>query len=192
MAFVYQLLYWLQLVDEVELVGDFVALVLVREVAPVLVGLLVIGRSGAFTIAELNQMRRSGQIHILDVQGIDPFLYLVVPRVVATSIGVFVLTLAFLVVALAAGLTVANGLGDLRISILDFLAEILTAMGPRDYLRLVLKSVSIGFTIGVLSTMTGLSASDPGRGGDPGLLARGFVRAALAILVVSGILSVLL
>jgi ABC-type transporter Mla maintaining outer membrane lipid asymmetry permease subunit MlaE len=88
---VFQVLYWLQLVGQEDVIGDFLVLVLVREIAPILVALIVIGRSGAVMITELGVMRAGGQAHLLDAQGLDLLHFLVVPRVVATALGVFCL-----------------------------------------------------------------------------------------------------
>ena len=132
LAMVNQVLYWLRLAGQEGLIGEFLVLVLVREIAPVLVGMIVIGRSGSMMMVELGAMRVSGQVHLLDAQGIDPFLYLVIPRVLATAIGMFCLSMVFLAVALTTGLVAANALGLTSLTLLDFFEEVLTAMGPRE------------------------------------------------------------
>jgi phospholipid/cholesterol/gamma-HCH transport system permease protein len=77
LAMVNQVLYWLRLAGQEGLIGKFLVLGLVREIAPVVVGMLVIGRSGSTMMVELGTMRAGRQVHLLDAQGIDPFLYLV-------------------------------------------------------------------------------------------------------------------
>ena len=128
-----QMLYLLRLAGQEGLIGEFLVLVLVRGVAPLLVGMIVIGRSGSTMMVELGAMRVTGQVHLLDAQGIDPFLYLVIPRVLATAIGMFCLSMVFLAVALTTGLVAANALGLTSLTLLDFFEEVLTAMGPREY-----------------------------------------------------------
>ena len=64
--------------------------------------LIVIGRSGTIILVELGTMKTEGQVHALDAQGIDPFLYLVLPRVMALSLSMFCLTITFVAVALVA------------------------------------------------------------------------------------------
>ena len=91
LAMVHQVLYWLQFAGQEGFIGEFLVLALVREIAPVLVGMIVIGRSGSMMMVELGAMRVGGQVHLLDAQRIDPFLYLVLPRVLATALGVFCL-----------------------------------------------------------------------------------------------------
>ncbi len=188
---VFQVLYWLQLVGQEGVIGKFLVLVLVREIAPILVGLIVIGRSGAVMITELGVMRAGGQAHLLDAQGLDPFLFLVVPRVVAAALGVFCLSIVFLVVALAAGLVAANTLGLASMTLVDFLDEVLTAMGPSEYALVPLKTLTIGFAVGLISCDTGLKVE-----GDvmevSALLPRGFVTSLVVTLMISGVLTLLL
>ena len=191
LAMVNQVLYWLRFAGQEGLIGEFLVLGLVREIAPVLVGILVIGRSGSTMMVELGAMRTGGQVHLLDAQGIDPFLYLVIPRVLATALGVFCLTMVFLVVALATGLVAANTLGLTSLTLLDFLEAVLTAMGPKEYALVPLKTLAIGFAIGLISCTTGLAV---GRVVPEvsALLPRGFVKAVLATLLISGGLTMLL
>ena len=188
---VFQVLYWLQLVGQESVIGEFLVLVLVREIAPVLVALIVIGRSGAVMINELGVMRVGGQAHLLNAQGLDLLHFLIVPRVVAAALGVFCLCIVFLVVALAAGLVAANTLGLANTTLFDFLEEVLTAMGPGEYALVPLKTLAMGFAIGVISCDTGLEVE-----GDvmqvAALLPRGFVTSVLATLLISGVLTILL
>jgi len=191
LAMVDQVLYGLRLAGQEGLIGKFLVLGLVREIAPVLVGVLVIGRSGSMMMVELGAMRTGGQVHLLDAQGIDPFLYLVIPRVLATALGVFCLTMVFLVVALATGLVAANTLGLTSLTLLDFVEAVLTAMGPKEYALVPLKTLAIGFAIGLISCTTGLAA---GRDVSEvsALLPRGVVKAVLATFLISSGLTMLL
>ena len=191
LGMVNQVLYWLRLAGQEGLIGQFLVLGLVREIAPVVVGMLVIGRSGSTMMVELGAMRTGGQVHLLDAQGIDPFLYLVIPRVLATALGVFCLTMVFLVVALATGLVAANTLGLTSLTLLDFLEAVLTSMGPKEYALVPLKTLAIGFAIGLISCTTGLAVGSVAPEVSA-LLPRGFVKAVLATLLISGDLTMLL
>jgi phospholipid/cholesterol/gamma-HCH transport system permease protein len=153
--------------------------------------MIVIGRSGSMMMVELGAMRLGGQVHLLDAQGIDPFLYLVIPRVLATALGVFCLSMVFLLMSLAAGLVAANALALTSLTFLDFLEEVLTALGPRDYALVPLKTLSMGFAIGLISCTTGLAVSGAVTE-VPALLPQGFVKAILVIFLISGGLTLLL
>lgn len=74
-------------------VGSVVALAMLRELSPVLVGLMVTGRVGSSMAAEIGTMRVTEQIDALKSLATDPVQYLFVPRVIAG-----ILMLPFLVV----------------------------------------------------------------------------------------------
>lgn len=71
-----------------EFIGPVVALSMIRELGPVLTGLMVAGRSGSAIAAELGAMRISEQIDALKTLCIDTYQYLIVPRILA---GIFIL-----------------------------------------------------------------------------------------------------
>ena len=69
-----------------EFIGSVVALSMIRELGPVLTGLMVAGRSGSAIAAELGSMRISEQIDALKTLCIDTYQYLVVPRILAGTL----------------------------------------------------------------------------------------------------------
>jgi len=73
-------------------VPDLVAVSLLRELGPLLISVIVIGRSGSAVTAELGTMKVSEEIEALHVMAINPVRYLVVPRVIAMLIMLPVLT----------------------------------------------------------------------------------------------------
>ena len=184
-----QALYWLDLFGGTWLFGGLLSLVLVREVAPVLVGLIVVGRSGSAIIVELGIMQAGGRVHMLDAQGIDPFLYLVVPRVLAVTICMFCLTVAFVAVAMVAGFFSANLIGIGKYSFFVFLERILTSIDTRTYFLVSAKTLIIGFVVGLLSCKTALSVTH--RTAVLDILPRGFAKSALATLLISVALTLL-
>ena len=64
-------------------VGSVVALAMLRELSPVLVGLMVTGRVGSSMAAEIGTMRVTEQLDALEALATDPVQYLFVPRVIA-------------------------------------------------------------------------------------------------------------
>ena len=69
-----------------EFIGTVVALGMTRELGPVLTGLMVTGRCGSAMAAELGTMEITEQIDALKTLGINPFQYLIVPRILASTI----------------------------------------------------------------------------------------------------------
>lgn len=87
----------------VSLLGSAVGLSLVRELGPVLTALMVIGRAGSAICAEVGIMRAQDQIDALECMSIDPYRYLIVPKLVATIVSVPLLTAIFDVVGIMGG-----------------------------------------------------------------------------------------
>ena len=185
-----QSLHWLKVFGSTALFGGFLSTVLVREIAPVLVGLIVIGRSGSTLLVELGTMKTEGQVHMLDAQGIDPFLYLVVPRVLAFCVCMFSLTIAFVAVALIAGFFSGTLLGMMQFTFFDFINRAIGSMGRQTYLLFTLKTVTIGFVVALMSCKTALSLTGASaRVLD--IMPRGFAKSASATLIISIVLTIL-
>ena len=186
-----QSLHWLKVFGSTALFGGFLSAVLVREIAPVLVGLIVIGRSGSTLLVELGTMKTEGQVHMLDAQGIDPFLYLVVPRVLAFCLCMFSLTIAFVVVALLAGFASGTLVGMIKFTFFDFINKAIGSMGWQEYLLFTLKTIAIGFVVALISCRTALSLSGVSAS-VLDIMPRGFAKSALATLIISIVLTILL
>jgi phospholipid/cholesterol/gamma-HCH transport system permease protein len=128
---------------------------------------------------------------MLDAQGVDPFLFLIVPRVVAVSVCMFCLTVAFITVALVSGFLAGNALGSMDFTLYDFVFRILLKMGPEDFATVPLKAFTTGFVVALIACTTGLSAS----GSRSDLLAdlpRCVSKSALAALLISILFTLML
>ncbi len=86
-----------------DLLGSAVALGLIRELGPVLTALMVIGRAGSAICAEIGIMRNSEQIDTLECMAIDPYRFLIMPKIVAGVISLPLLTFIFDVVGIIGG-----------------------------------------------------------------------------------------
>lgn len=188
---VFQALFWLGSVGQESLVGPLLTTVLVREVAPIVVGLLLVGRSGTVTLVVLGAHQREGRIAAMDAQGIDPLLLLVMPRVAAVAVAGLSLSILFVAVALLAGWSVSWTLSPGGVALLDLLGDVLRAMGPSNFVLLPLKGVLIGIVVSVVACATVFGA--PSLAEQPQrLVPQGFALMVLATLVVSGMVSVVL
>jgi len=188
---VFQALFWLGAVGQGQLVGTVLTTVLVREVAPVAVGLLVLGRAGMATLIALGAHQRSGRIAALDAQGVDPLLLLVMPRVIAAAVASVTLTILFVTAALLSGWTFALLVRPAEIGLFDFLDNVLRAMGASTFILLPLKGVLIGFVVTIVAAALVVGAEGPAE--PPERLApQGFALMLLAALAVSGIVSTVL
>ena len=182
-----QALYWLGEAGQRELIGPVLVIVLVREVTPLLVGVIVLGRSGIVVLSEIGELQIGGQVRTLAAQGLDPFLLLVLPRACALAIGSFTLGILFVFAALLSGFVVGSLLGAVGISVWSFLDRVLLAMHPADFAVFPAKMFVIGLLIALTCCLTGLTATAQDEVAD--LLPRGFVRGVVAILLASVVLS---
>lgn len=92
------------------LLGSAVALSLIRELGPVLTALMVIGRAGSAICAEIGIMRNSEQIDALECMAIDPYKFLMAPKLLAGIVSLPLLTFIFDVVGIFGGFLVGVSL----------------------------------------------------------------------------------
>ncbi len=182
-----QALYWLGTAGEDALIGPTLVTVLVRELTPILIGLLILGRSGAAVLHEIGRMRLAGQWRVLEAQGVDPFQFLVVPRAVALALSSFALGVVFVLVALVTGFVSSSLLGQFNHSFLHFIDDVLAAMRVRDFLVFPAKMLLIGMMVALVACLTAFRANDTDQLAE--LQSRGFLRGLLAVLLVSLTLS---
>ncbi|MBF0427457.1 MAG: ABC transporter permease [Magnetococcales bacterium] len=138
------------------LLGPAVALSIIRELGPVLSGLMVTGRAGSALAAELGIMRIREQIDALDVMGISPLKYLVTPRVEAGLIVLPLLTLLFDVIGIWGGYLVAVRL--LGMSGGTYFGGIESAVEMHDIVTGIIKSFCFGLIITWICTYKGYFA----------------------------------
>jgi len=142
----------------VDLMGSAVALSLIQELGPVMTALMVIARVGSATCAEIAIMRNEQQFDALTCMAIDPFRYVMAPRLLSALISIPLLTAIFNLTGIVGGYIVGvfiKGLSgvaymqtiidtvtwpDLRMSIIkSFLFAIIViwiAMGKGFYVHL--------------------------------------------------------
>jgi phospholipid/cholesterol/gamma-HCH transport system permease protein len=98
----------LQKMGAASFVPDLVSLSLLRELGPLLIAVIVIGRSGSAVTAELGTMKVSEEIEALEVMAINPIRFLIVPRFLAMLIMLPVLTVFGNYVGMVGGWTVCH------------------------------------------------------------------------------------
>lgn len=189
LAVVLQAQVWLAKVGQSNLLGPFLAGALVREIAPLITGFILIGRSGAAMVAELWTMRARGEIHALEAQGVDAFDYLVVPRVAAMTFAGPALTLAFVVLAVCAGYFVGFSTGATRLTFLGFIDDLLDDLAMRDVGAAFIKSVVPAAMTAAVACLEAMPMS-PNANDLPAAVQRTYARSVLALVVVFGLTTV--
>jgi phospholipid/cholesterol/gamma-HCH transport system permease protein len=160
------------------LLPTMISISVVRELGPVIAGLMVAGRIGAGLAAELGSMRVTEQIDAMEVSATDPFSYLVVPRVLACIIAMPVLTVYCDLLALAGGFLAAVMSMETSVRLyFDASMEILEFV---DVVPSILKTTVFGFFIGVIGCFHGYRV----RGGTAGVGKAATVAVVLSSLLV--------
>jgi phospholipid/cholesterol/gamma-HCH transport system permease protein len=138
-------------------VPAMVSISVVRELGPILTALMVTGRVASGISAELGSMRVTEQIDAIEVSGINSFRYLVVPRVVACTLLLPLLTGIVDVLAIL-GAFVAS-FTDAHHSAKLFFQSAVYSLWLRDVIPAILKTLAFGFIIGVIGCKQGYTAT---------------------------------
>ena len=170
-------------------VGSLVSLSMVRELAPVIGGLIVAGRCGSAMAAELGTMRVTEQIDALEVMATDPVHYLVVPRVWATTFSLPLLIALGNAVGIAGGYLVAVVLmGANPVTYMDNTFQYLDL---NDLTSGLIKAAVFGLLIAVIGCAKGFHTT----GGAEGVgrsTTQAVVLASMAILIADFFLTKIL
>ncbi len=138
------------------LIGAGVALAIVRELGPLVCAFVVVGRTCSHFAWELGSMRRRLTIDSLWIMGMDPLKYLVVPRVIAMTIMVPMLTILFEFTAMVGSYFVS--VYHLEISRNTFLMGINDYLTPGDVWQGLVKSIVYGLLVGLVACSEGFNA----------------------------------
>lgn len=157
-----------------------IAFSVVREFAPLIIGILIAGRSGSALAARIGTMKINQEIDALKVMGVNPVRFLVVPSLVAMMIMVPALTVFGDIIGLiAAGLYVGV---DLGISMAAYFHDIVDILTVDDIMHGLSKSALFAILIAVIGVVNGASV----QGGADGVgkaTTRSVVQAISAIVV---------
>ncbi|MGE4132746.1 MAG: MlaE family ABC transporter permease [Bdellovibrionales bacterium] len=186
MALSYQIFLGFKLVNATNLVGPTVGLGILRELGPVLTGLLVAARAGGAMAARLGTMRVSEQIDALEVMGVDPKQYLVAPRIVAAFLTMPLLCAIFDFVAMmGAHFLCVNVLGlDPAI----FWDKIQLWLNPGDIYQGLLKAAIFGLTFTAVCTNKGFHA-EGGAKGVGEATNQGVVNSMVLIIIINSLMT---
>lgn len=162
MVMAYQTYFGFKIINVDSLVGPVVALTLAKELAPVLTGLIVAGRAGAAMAAQIGTMKVTEQVDALEVMGISSIQFLAVPRVIATTIALPMLTGLYLFVGNVGSVLV--GTKALMIDEAIYLNKLGEFMFIEDIIQGLLKATVFGFVISIIATYFGFQVRSGAEG----------------------------
>lgn len=143
-------------------VPDLLSLSLLRELAALMTGVVVIGRSGSAITAELGTMKVSEEIEALEVMSINPIRFLVAPRFIALVIMMPCLVVFSNYIGFVGGWLIC--LFALDMNTMSYILRIVDSAHTMDLASGMVKSVVFGWLIATISSQKGLSVSGGAEG----------------------------
>jgi phospholipid/cholesterol/gamma-HCH transport system permease protein len=132
---------------------SMVGISIIREIGPIITALICAGRIGSGIGAELGSMRVTEQIDAMDVSGTNPFKYLVVTRILATTLMLPILVVLSDAIALYGSYLVENLKGDVSFQL--YFNEVFGSLEFGDIVPSTIKSFFFGFAIGLVGCFKG-------------------------------------
>ena len=167
-------------------VPDLVAIAMLRELGPIIVAVVVIGRSGSAVTAEIGTMKVSEEIEALEVMAIDPVRFLVVPRFLALVVMLPALTVFGNYLGFVGGWVICHF--SLGMSTFGYILRIVDSSTPMDIVSGVVKSIFFAWLIASISCQKGLSVTGGAEGVGRSTTAS-VVQSILWILIANAVLT---
>jgi phospholipid/cholesterol/gamma-HCH transport system permease protein len=138
-------------------IPTMVGLTIIREMGPIITALIFAGKIGSSIGAELGSMRVTEQIDAMEVSGTNPFKYLVVTRVLATTLMLPLLTVLADAIGLYASYVGINTRGMTTLAL--FINTVLAGLTFADVLPAFFKTFFFGFAVGLVGCYKGYYAA---------------------------------
>ncbi len=183
MVLALQAYYNLNKLGSVAFVGPLVALSIIKELGPVLAAIMVTARAGSAITAEIGIMRITNQIDAIEMMGLNPLRYLVVPTLIAAVVSMPLLTAIFDFVGIFGGYLVAVKILGMEAG--TYLGEIPNYLDMTDILEGIYKSLSFGVILSWVSCYKGYFTGTSGFG------AEGVSRATTEAVVLSSTMIII-
>ena len=135
-----------------------VALSLIREIAPVITALICAGKVSSGIGAELGSMKVTEQIDAMEVAAINPFKYLVVTRILATTLMVPVLVIFADAIGMLGGFIGVNMHSDINLT--RYISQVFQSLAFLDIVPATIKTFFFGFFIGMIGCYKGFTAAN--------------------------------
>ena len=138
------------------LLPSMVAISIVREIGPVITALICAGKIGSGIGAELSSMKVTEQIDAMEVSGTNPYKYLVVSRIIATTFMIPILVFFSDALGLFGSYVGVNVTG--HVSLLLYFTQAFNALTFSDLVPATIKTFFFGYAIGVVGCYKGYHA----------------------------------
>jgi phospholipid/cholesterol/gamma-HCH transport system permease protein len=145
-------------------VGGLVGYAVCKELAPVMMSILIAGRIGSAMAAEIGSMRVYQEIDALRTMNINPIHYLVLPRVLAIAVALPMLVIMAIMVGWGGGALVADTNHTIGVPFKPFFENLRDIVALGDVVNGVFKSFVFAIVIGIVSCHQGLQTMGGPRG----------------------------
>lgn len=170
--------------------GSLLALAVVRELGPVVTSLLFAGRAGSSLTAEIGLMRATKQIGSLEMMAVDPYWYIISPRLWAGFIALPLLTILFDLIAIVGGYFV--GVTWLGVDSGAFWSNMQASVSfTNDIVNGIIKSIVFGFVVTWIAVYQGYYAQ-PNAAGISKATTKSVVYASLMTLALDFVLTAIM
>ena len=134
--------------------GNLLVVIIARELGPLVTALIVVSRSGTAIATEIAVQKWSREILSLEIAGVDPSLYIVFPRIVASTISIFSLIIFFDLAAFLGGYILS--LTAVYVPIDLFFSNLIESFTLKDLAATVIKSFIFGMLIPLICCYYGM------------------------------------
>jgi phospholipid/cholesterol/gamma-HCH transport system permease protein len=187
---VVQLNVWTAKLGQSQTLGPLLVVVVARELGPLFANFVLIVRGGSAITTELGIMKAGGEVRVLEAQGVEPLLFLVMPRVLGMVVSAFSLTVIFVIVAFGSGYGFGALIGQTNADAVGFLNSVFKAVHPFDGLGFLLKCLLPALLTAVICCTEGLSV-EQGVTEVPLAVKRALARSLGALFITSAVVSLL-
>jgi phospholipid/cholesterol/gamma-HCH transport system permease protein len=143
-------------------IPSLVGIAIIKALGPLVTAIICAGKVGSGIGAELGSMKVTEQIEAMEVSAINPFKFLVVTRVLATTITIPILALYCSFISLYGGYV--NVHAHEAVSLVSFYQNTFKTITFLDINTAVVKTIVYGFTIGMIGTFKGFYAAQGTKG----------------------------
>ncbi|MBU6179280.1 MAG: ABC transporter permease [Verrucomicrobia bacterium] len=148
---------WLDFTGRIDFLAPALSVLIVREAAPSFACVILVAASASAMTTEIATMRITGEIDLIESQGINLTQFLVLPRAVGLAVAGTALASIFVACAFAASAFTILLIG--RIPLEPFFNALFSAIVPADFLSLIGRGTVPAFLIGVICCRHGLAAT---------------------------------
>lgn len=135
---------------------SMVGISIIREIGPVITALICAGKIGSSIGAELGSMKVTEQIDAMEVSGTNPFKYIVVSRIISTTLTIPILTIFGNALALYGSYLAVNIRGSVTFTL--FFTQVFNSLEFSDFIPAFIKTFFFGFAIGLIGCYKGYNS----------------------------------